>query len=175
MLISFNNELFKTKKDACLAYGVTYDRVKGLMRRRQDKGLNPTFEEILEYCILHPDNIEGENSRHSVLTFSEGEYKTVLEQCIKNRIPYSKVYYVHLYEGKSLTESFEDVLNNYNSLKFNGIQYASWTEACEKLGVSYNSFLRRTRGCSILPLKSKNLRKRQELRYLARKKGVILD
>lgn len=43
MLISFNNELFQTKKDACLVYGITYDRVKGLIRRRQDKGVKPYF------------------------------------------------------------------------------------------------------------------------------------
>lgn len=174
MLVSFNNELFQTKKDACLAYGITYDRVKGLIRRRQDEGLNPTFEEMLEYCILHPDNIEGENSRHSVLSFTKGEYRTALEQCKSNRVPYSRVYYIHLYENKSLSEAFEDVLSNYNSLNFNGIQYASWTEACEKLGVSYNSFTRRTRGCSKLPLKAKNQRKRQELKYLAMKKGINL-
>lgn len=137
--VCYRGKVYHSAKELCDTYGVKagvfwyYNNVKGM-----------SVEDSMKRC-LYPDKSEvGRKGKE--ICYQGKVYRSMQELCDAYGIKAVMFSYYNSTKGMSVEDSVERCLNPVregNSITYKGITYASESEMCYRLGVKYNTYMKR--------------------------------
>lgn len=135
--VVYKGKFYKSKVEACKVLGVAYGSLQGYCAREK-----VSTEEALDHLM----DLKEKKKRYAVMD-ADGNIVSLRRACIDAGISYewSKV----LMRNNNITA--EDTLKvaknriENSGVEYNGIEYKSKKEACERLGIKYNTVSNMTR------------------------------
>ena len=146
----FRNKIYETLEECCEVYGVNANSVSSRKYR-----LGCSTDESLEHFIANKEIIE---ERIQKFTFKGAEYPSLRACCKKYGIEDACVRQRARDKNCSIEESFEHFMTRKRKkmldnpeFDYHGTLYPSLKECCEKLKISKNSVVSKSRrsGCSL--------------------------
>ena len=146
----FRNKIYETLEECCEVYGVNANSVSSRKYR-----LGCSTDESLEHFIANKEIIE---ERIQKFTFKGTEYPSLRACCKKYGIEDACVRQRARDKNCSIEESFEHFMTRKRKkmldnpeFDYHGPLYPSLKECCEKLKISKNSVVSKSRrsGCSL--------------------------